>query len=124
MGPCARTLSGPSLSCHNRLIASASLTGAERRELARELARRLKASVGPVHFLLPTQGVHAWDTEGMPAHDPAALAEMVDEYRNVMTDPIDLTVVDCHINDEAFAMKVLDVIDGWIADGTIKMTKV
>lgn len=108
---------------HNRLIASASLNGAERRELAREVARRLKTSIGPVHFVLPTQGVHAWDTEGMPAHDPAALAEMVDEYRNVMTDPIDLTVVDCHINDKEFAMKVLDVIDGWIADGTIKMTK-
>lgn len=108
---------------HNRLIASASLNGAERRELAREVARRLKTSVGPVHFVLPTQGVHAWDTIGMPAHDPAALAEMVDEYRNVMTGPIELTVVDCHINDKEFAMKVLDVIDGWIADGTIKMTK-
>lgn len=108
---------------HNRLIASASLTGPERRELAREVARRLKPSTGPVHFVLPTQGVHAWDTEGMPAHDPEALAEMVEGYRTEMTDPIKLSVVDCHINDEAFSEKVLEIIDGWIADGTIRMTK-
>lgn len=108
---------------HNRLIASASLTGPERRDLAREVARRLKPSTGPVHFVLPTQGVHAWDTEGMPAHDPAALAEMVEGYRAEMTDPIRLSVVDCHINDPAFAARVLDIIDGWIADGTIRMTR-
>jgi uncharacterized protein (UPF0261 family) len=59
--------------------------------------------------------------EGMPAHDPAALAEMVDEYKKVMTEPIKLTVLDCHINDIAFSNKVLEIIDGWIADGTIKM---
>lgn len=108
---------------HNRLIASASLTGAERRDLAREVARRLKPSKGPVHFVLPTEGVHAWDTEGMPAHDPAALAEMVDGYRSEMTDPIQLSVVDCHINDLAFSTKVLEIIDSWIADGTIKMSR-
>jgi len=108
---------------HNRLIASASLTGAERRDLANEVARRLKASTGPVHFVLPTQGVHAWDTEGMPAYDPEALAEMVAGYREEMTDPIQLSVLDCHINDEAFSARVLEIIDGWIADGTIKMTK-
>jgi uncharacterized protein (UPF0261 family) len=108
---------------HNRLIASASLTGAERRDLANEVARRLKASTGPVHFVLPTQGVHAWDIEGMPAHDPEALAEMVAGYREEMTDPIQLSVLDCHINDEAFSARVLEIIDGWIADGTIKMTK-
>lgn len=107
---------------HNRLIASASLTGAERRDLAREVARRLKGSTGPVHFVLPTQGVHAWDTEGMPAHDPEALAEMVAGYREEMTDPVQLSVLDCHINDEAFSARVLEIIDGWIADGTIKMT--
>ena len=108
---------------HNRLIASASLTGPERRDLAREVARRLKPSTGPVHFVLPTGGVHAWDTEGMPAHDPAALAEMVEGYRAEMTDPIQLSVLDCHINDEAFSIRVLEIIDGWIADGTINMTK-
>lgn len=108
---------------HNRLLASASLTGDERRELAREVARRLKRSNGPVHFILPTQGIHAWDVEGMPAHDPDALAEMVDEYSRVMTDPVALSVLDCHINDRAFSDRVLEIIDGWIADGTIALSR-
>ena len=72
-----------------------------------------------MHFVLPTQGVHAWDVEGMPAHDPAALAAMVDEYRAVMTEPVKLSVVDCHINDLAFSAKILEIIDGWIAAGII-----
>ena len=105
---------------HNRLLASASLNGEERRELAEEVATRLKPSKGPVHFVLPTQGVHAWDTEGMPAHDPEALAEMVEGYKAVMTDPIKLTVLDCHINDLEFSEKVLEIIDTWIAEGTLE----
>lgn len=106
---------------HNRLIASAFLTGEERRTLARDVADRLKQSKGAVEFLLPTRGIHAWDVEGMPAHNPEALAEMVDEYRKVMTDPVKLHDLDCHINDVEFSEKVLEIIDRWVADGTIKM---
>ncbi|MDE0698426.1 MAG: Tm-1-like ATP-binding domain-containing protein, partial [Boseongicola sp.] len=106
---------------HNRLIASAALTAEERRDLAREVARRLKNSKGPVQFVLPTHGIHAWDTEGMPAHDPEALAVMVEAYKAEMTAPVQLTVMDCHINDLAFSEKVVEIIDGWVADGTIRM---
>ena len=106
---------------HNRLIASASLTAEERKELAAEFARRLKQAKGPVEFLLPTLGVHAWDTEGMPAHDPDGLAAMVEGYKAAMTAPVNLSVLDCHINDLEFSDKVLEIIDRWIADGTIDM---
>ncbi|MYA89653.1 MAG: UPF0261 family protein [Boseongicola sp. SB0662_bin_57] len=106
---------------HNRLIASAALTAEERCDLAREVAGRLKKSRGPVRFILPTQGIHAWDTEGMPAHDPGALATMVEAYKAEMTAPVELTVMDCHINDLAFSEKVVEIIDGWVADGTIRM---
>lgn len=106
---------------HNRLIASAALTAEERCDLAREVAERLKKSKGPVQFVLPTRGIHAWDTEGMPAHDPEALATMVEAYKAEMTSPVRLTVMDCHINDLAFSEKVVEIIDGWVADGTISM---
>ena len=108
---------------HNRLLASASLTAEERADLAHEVARRLKSGPGPVEFILPTQGVHAWDSEGMPAHDPAALAAMAEAYREAMTDPIRLTELDCHINDAAFSAEVLRILDRWIADGTIRMAR-
>ena len=106
---------------HNRLLASAALSAEERCDLAREVAGRLKKSKGPVQFVLPTHGIHAWDTEGMPAHDPEALATMVEAYKAEMTAPIGLTVMDCHINDLAFSEKVVEIIDRWVADGTIRM---
>ena len=40
--------------------------------------------------------------------------------RKVITDPIHLTELDCHINDQAFADAALAIFDGWVADGTIR----
>ena len=34
--------------------------------------------------------------------------------------PTELTMLDCHINDQAFADAALKVLDGWIADGSVK----
>ena len=106
---------------HNRLIKSSGLASDERRALMRDVANRLRGAQGPVHFVMPLHGVEEWDKPGEPAHDPDGLAAMVDEVRKVMTDPIRLTEVDCHINDEAFSRAVLAILDGWIADGTVQL---
>lgn len=105
---------------HNRLIKSSGLNGKERRETAREIARRLKASTAPTHVILPAQGIEEWDRPGDVAHDPDALAEFCDEMRKTMTDPIRFTELDCHINDQAFANCALEIFDAWVADGTVK----
>ena len=104
---------------HNRLIQSAGLAPDERRALVRDIAHRLAQAKGPVHMLVPTQGVEEWDRPGGPAHDPEGLAAMVDEMRTAITDPAQLTLLDCHINDAAFTSATLDVLDRWIDDGTI-----
>lgn len=107
---------------HNRLIKSAALSGEERRGIAREMAARLAGAQGPVHVLMPTQGIEEWDKEGGPAHDPQALAAMVEEMAAAVQEPVKLSLLDCHINDQAFADAALAVLDGWIADGTVKAT--
>lgn len=104
---------------HNRLIKSSALSSDERRALIRDIAARLQRAEGPVHFLMPLQGVEEWDREGGPAHDPEGLAAMIDEVRKAIRDPIRLTEIDAHINDQAFSDAVLAVLDGWIADGTL-----
>ncbi|MGI9506985.1 MAG: Tm-1-like ATP-binding domain-containing protein, partial [Geminicoccaceae bacterium] len=104
---------------HNRLIKSSGLNAEERRETAREMAKRLTMSSTPVHVILPTGGVEEWDRPSQVAHDPEALAAFSDEMRKVMTDPITFTEIDCHINDQAFADKALEIFDGWVADGTV-----
>ncbi|RWI08831.1 MAG: UPF0261 family protein [Mesorhizobium sp.] len=108
---------------HNRLIKSSALSPDERRALIRDVADRLAAAKAPVAFLMPLEGVEEWDREDGPAHDPAGLAAMIDEVRRVIKAPIGLTEVACHINDAAFSDKVLEIIDGWIADGTIQMER-
>ncbi|MEO0390744.1 MAG: Tm-1-like ATP-binding domain-containing protein [Pseudomonadota bacterium] len=104
---------------HNRLIKSAALNADERRETAREVAKRLRQAQGLAHVLLPTHGVEEWDRPGGPAHDPEALEAFCDEMRAQVTAPLQLTALDCHINDAAFADAALAVFDGWCVDGTI-----
>lgn len=104
---------------HNRLIKSSGLSPDERRALVRDIAARLSGAKGPVHVLMPTQGVEEWDKEGEPAHDPEGLAAMVDEMGKAIAAPAALSMLDCHINDQAFADAALAVLDGWIADGKV-----
>ena len=105
---------------HNRLIKSSALNAEERRETAREMAKRLRQSQSPVHVILPNQGIEEWDKPGDVAHDPEAFAAFCDEMRKVMTDPIRFTEIDAHINDQAFADAALQVFDDWLASGLIQ----
>ncbi len=106
---------------HNRLIKSSGLSPEERRALVQDVAARLSRATGPVHVLMPTHGVEEWDREGEPAYDPEGLAAMVDEMSKAIKPPALLTMLDCHINDQAFSDAALAVLDGWIADGTVKV---
>ncbi|ASM71397.1 MULTISPECIES: Tm-1-like ATP-binding domain-containing protein [Roseobacteraceae] len=106
---------------HNRLIKSAALSGDERRALVRDIVARLERANAPVHVLMPKGGVEEWDREGGEAHDPQALAAMADEMEKTVKAPLGLTMLDAHINDAAFADAALAVLDGWIADGTVKL---
>jgi len=104
---------------HNRLIKSSGLAPDERRALIRDIAARLDQAQGPVHFIMPLNGVEEWDKPGEPAHDPEGLAAMIDAVRSEINVPV--TEVAAHINDAAFADAVLEILDGWIADGTVKV---
>jgi len=105
---------------HNRLIKSSALNNEERRDTAREVAKRLSASTAPVHVILPNQGIEEWDRPGDVAHDPEGLAAFLDEMRKVVKAPVQMTEIDAHINDQEFADAALAVFDGWLVDGTIK----
>jgi len=104
---------------HNRLIKSSGLSPDERRELIRDISQRLDKAKSPVHFIMPLKGVEEWDQKDEPAYDPDGLEAMIDEVRKSINVPV--TEVDAHINDQAFSDKVIEILDGWIADGTIKM---
>ena len=54
-----------------------------------------------------------------PAHDPDGLSAFIDEMQSAITPPVTLTLIDAHINDQAFADKVLELFDQWVADGIV-----
>jgi uncharacterized protein (UPF0261 family) len=104
---------------HNRLIASVTTTSEERRELARFVASKVNAAKGPTAFLLPLQGIHAWDAPGQPLHDPQGHQVFIDEYKQLIETPVDLRVLDMHINDRAFTDVALSIFDNWVEAGLI-----
>jgi len=106
---------------HNRLINSVSLNSEERVEVAEEMINRFKDSVGPIHVLIPTKGVEQWDREGQPLYAP----EDLNAFNQALIDgskanKIEHTVLNCHINDDEFVNKALEIFDGWLEAGIIK----
>lgn len=104
---------------HNRLIKSVGFNAEERRALARAIANRLAEAKGPTRFILPKGGIEEWDRPGEAAHDPDGLRAFVDEAERAMMGRVDLTVLDCHINDEGFCDAVLANLDAWVAAGIV-----
>jgi uncharacterized protein (UPF0261 family) len=105
---------------HNRLIKSAALNGKERRETAREVARRLQSSRAPTHFILPNLGIEEWDKQGGPAHDPESQREFFEEVRSSIKPPTQFSEIGAHINDAAFADRALEIFDGWVKSGIVR----
>jgi uncharacterized protein (UPF0261 family) len=104
---------------HNRLIGSVTATLEERRELARFIAARANAATGPTAFLLPRQGLHAWDRPGEALHAPAAHRAFMEEFRRNLRPPVELHDLDLHINDPGFVAAAMAIFDRWLAEGRI-----
>lgn len=104
---------------HNRLLTTVLQTPAQRREVAREVCRKLASATGPVVFVLPQKGGHCWDLPGGPLCDPEGLAEFCAEMRQSCPPNTTLIALDGHINDPGFATAVLQIVDGWIGAGVL-----
>lgn len=104
---------------HNRLIKSVFFNAAERRALAHAIADRLAAATAPTRFILPKGGIEEWDRPGEAAHDPEGLQAFAQEIQSAMQGRVDLAVLDCHINDDAFCEAVLASLDDWVATGVV-----
>ncbi len=105
---------------HNKLISSLTLSGEERTEVAREMARRLKGAKGPVHVIMPLHGVEAWDREGEVGYAPEDLATYYAALKDSLGTDVPYSEVACHINDAAFVDAVLAKFDQWCAEGLIE----
>jgi len=104
---------------HNRLIASITVDADDRREVARTIAAKLGASKGRSAFILPSQGIQEWDTQGEPLYEPEALAAFVDEMRKAIPAGVEFHEIDAHINSDGFVAKALEIFDRWVEEGIV-----
>jgi uncharacterized protein (UPF0261 family) len=109
---------------HNRLVACVTTTTEERCELARTIAAKVNAASGPTALLVPTRGIHAWDVEGEPLHDPHGHKAYVEEFRRSVKAPVQYEELDLHINDAQFVQRALAIFDGWALQGLIPRGKI
>ncbi|MCP9482311.1 Tm-1-like ATP-binding domain-containing protein [Shimia sp. CNT1-13L.2] len=105
---------------HNRLLKSVVLDAEERREVARTHAEKLATAKGKSVFIMPKGGCNEWDRPGADLHDAEGLAAFVDEIEATLPETVTYIPLEAHINDAVFCDTVLEVFDGWVADGTIK----
>ncbi len=78
-------------------------TSQELREIAREVARKLNQSTGPVTVLIPLGGWSSLDKEGMPLYDAEADQAFVQEIKVRLNRNIPLVELDLHLNTREFA---------------------
>ena len=95
----------------------------EKVDLARAIVDRLAAAQGPTQYFLPTHGIQEWDRPGEPVHDPDGLSAFVAATKEAAADRIDMTTLDCHINDAVFCEAVLQQQDAWINAGIVPKGK-
>jgi uncharacterized protein (UPF0261 family) len=77
-------------------------------EIAREVAKKLNRSKGPVVVLIPLRGWSSLDKEGMPLYDPAADQAFLDELKIHLTEKISLIELDLHLNTREFAEEAVN----------------
>lgn len=87
---------------HNPNVTLMRTTAAECARIGADIGAKLAAASGPVSVLLPGQGVSAIDRARQPFDDPAARQTLFEALRTAAPE-VDVRVLDCHINDPAFA---------------------
>ena len=87
---------------HNRNVTLMRTTADECAAIGKEIATKLSRATGPFAVLLPARGVSAIDKAGQPFDDPGARRALHDAIREGLPGA-DVTELDAHINDAAFA---------------------
>lgn len=104
---------------HNKLVKNTFYSVGERREIARELNKRLGESRAPTHLIIPTGGIEEWDRPGGDCHDPEGLQAFVAELAATVAPTIAVTEMAAHINDPEFSETALAIFDDWVTKGIV-----
>jgi uncharacterized protein (UPF0261 family) len=102
---------------HNPTVTLMRTTPEEMDKLGKEIAEKASAASGPTALLLPLRGVSAIDAEGKSFWWPEADAALFQSVRNWVAPGVDVTELDLHINDPAFAAACAEKLLKLMASG-------
>ncbi|MBI4324953.1 MAG: Tm-1-like ATP-binding domain-containing protein [Chloroflexi bacterium] len=88
---------------HNPQVTLMRTTPEECAQLGAVIAQKLNASIGPVTVLIPLQAISVISAPGQKFHDPAADKALFDALKSGLRPDIEVTEMNCEINDAAFA---------------------
>jgi uncharacterized protein (UPF0261 family) len=92
---------------HNPTVTLMRTTAPENAQLGRIIAQKASAARGPVTIVLPLRGVSAIDAPGQPFHDPESDSALFEAIQNGVQSNVKVVAVDAHINDPAFAERLV-----------------
>lgn len=80
----------------------------ENKVLGEQLVEKLKNSTGPVEIIIPLKGISQIDNVGGVFYDPAANNALFETVKVTARNKINVIEMDAHINDEAFAICLVE----------------
>ena len=95
---------------HNPTVTLMRTTVEENAELGKIMGQKLSRAKGPTTVIIPQQGVSAIDQEGQPFYSAEAEAAWIENLKANLGDNVTLIEMDNHINDDAFAAKLVDTL--------------
>jgi uncharacterized protein (UPF0261 family) len=101
---------------HNPNVTLMRTTPEEMDRLGKGIAEKTSAARGPTCVMVPLKGVSAIDAEGKPFWWPEADAALFQSVRNWVAPDVEVTELDLHINDAAFAQACANKLLGMLAN--------
>lgn len=95
---------------HNPTVTLMRTTVEENAELGKIMGQKLSQAKGPTTVIIPQQGVSAIDQEGEPFYSAEAEAAWIENLKANLGDNVTLIEMDNHINDDAFAAKLVETL--------------
>ena len=95
---------------HNPSLTAVRSGAEEFKRVAEHMAGLIKEAKGPVAFFVPLLGFSDHDSEHGHLHDLSLPPVFAEHLKKVMPPGVPVVEVPCHINDEAFANKIIEQV--------------
>jgi uncharacterized protein (UPF0261 family) len=93
---------------HNEIASGIQASLEEMAGTAKVIASKVNRSRGPVVVIIPERGFMEYDRPGGKLHYPEGRKAFIDALRESLSPDIEFVLMDCHINDPAYAERVTD----------------